>query len=178
MKYDKEIISRLEKEYTAIWLPRLQKENQYLYVKLSKRYREKIFTIPITMKNGNIRDIKFVKLSDLEELKRDERLRKEEPRKKRKILGRTFNFCKDCEHINDCSFDMPCAKRDERKKLHELAKDERFWNNGTPKKHLILCKYAKYMYAHKRTAGQCQKEKCSFYDSGKCFLDLAPKMEL
>ena len=178
MKYDYYEIKYLEEENGAIWIYRLQKEQQYLYLKLNKRRPEKIFTIPITMQNGKRHDVKFVKISDLEELKCDERLRKSEPQKRRKVRGRPFDFCKDCEHVNDCSADTPCAKRDERKKLNEVGQDERFWNNGTPKKHLILCKYAKYMYAHKKTAGQCQKEKCSFYDSGKCYLNLTPKTEL
>lgn len=176
MKLDYYEIKYLEEENNAILLSRLQKEQQYLYVKISKRYPEKIFTIPITMQNGNRRNIKFVKLSDLEKVKRDERLKNAEPQKRRKVRGRPFDFCKDCEHLNDCSADTPCIKRDERKKLEEIGQDERFWNNGTPKKHLILCKYAKYMYAHKKTAGQCQKEKCSFYDSGKCYLNLTPKI--
>lgn len=119
-----------------------------------------------------------MKIADLEELKHDERFRKKEPQKRREVRGRPFGFCKDCEHVNDCSADTPCEKRDARKNLAEIGKDERFWKNGVPKKHLILCKYAKYMYAHKKTAGQCQKEKCSFYDRGKCYLNFTVNMEL
>ena len=76
MKFDDYEIKYLEKENGAISLFHLKKERQYLYFKISKRYPEKIFTVPITMQNGNRRDIKFVKISDLEELKRDKRLSK------------------------------------------------------------------------------------------------------
>lgn len=175
MKFDDYEIKYLEKENNAISLFHLQKEQQYLYVKISKRYPEKIFTIPITMQNGKQHNVKFIKNSDLEKLKQDDRLRKKEPQPQRGVRGRPFGFCKDCKHIQDCTLAIPCEKRDKRNKLKQIGTDERFWKNGTPKKHLILCKYAKYMYAHKKTAGQCQKEKCCFYDSGKCFLNLTLK---
>ncbi len=81
MKYDYYEIKYLEKEHAAIWIYRLQKEQQYLYIKLRKRCPEKIFNIPIQMQNGNLHNVKFVSLSDIEELKqRDYRL---EQRKKK-----------------------------------------------------------------------------------------------
>ena len=73
MKFDDYEIKYLEKENNAISLFHLQKEQQYLYVKLSKRYPEKIFTIPITMQNGRRYGVKFVKNVDLEEVKRHKR---------------------------------------------------------------------------------------------------------
>ena len=177
MKFDDYEIKYLEKENNAISLFHLRNEQQYLYVKISKRYPEKIFTIPITMQNGKLHGVKFVKISDLQEVKCDDRLRKIELQPQRGVRGRPFGFCKDCEHFKDCTADTPCEKRDERNKLSEIGKDERFWKNGTPKKYLVLCKYAKYMYAHKKTAGQCQRGKCSFYDNGKCFLNFTAKTD-
>ena len=73
MKYDYYEIKYLEEENGAIWIYRLQKEQQYLYLKLNKRRPEKIFTIPITMQNGRRYGVKFVKNVDLEEVKRHKR---------------------------------------------------------------------------------------------------------
>lgn len=81
MKYDDYEIQYLEKENAAIWIYNLQKKHQYLYIKLRRRCPEKIFCIPITLQNGKQHNVKFVRLSDLEELKqRDYRL---EQRKKK-----------------------------------------------------------------------------------------------
>lgn len=49
MKLDYYEIKCLEQENHAVWLHRLQNEQQYLYLKVSKRYPEKIFYIPITL---------------------------------------------------------------------------------------------------------------------------------
>ena len=73
MKYDYYEIKFLEEENDAISLFHLRKIRQYLYVKISKRYPEKIFTIPITMQNGRRYGVKFVKNVDLEEVKRHKR---------------------------------------------------------------------------------------------------------
>ena len=97
MKLNDFQINRLETENGVILLSRLQKEQQYLYVKVSKRYPEKIFTLPITMQNGKIRNIKFVKSSDIEFLKQDESFHKKEPQPQRGVRGRPYGFCKDCE---------------------------------------------------------------------------------
>lgn len=95
---------------------------------------------------------------------------------KRSFMGRPYTFCKECDYKEGCSLDRPCQKRDAylAKKQDKLAKagDSRFWKNGVPKKKLILCQSSKYRYAHKKTAGQCQEDKCEFYESGKCFLAL------
>ncbi|MBP5466087.1 MAG: hypothetical protein J6Y43_00790, partial [Clostridia bacterium] len=63
----------MEKENNAISLFHLQKEQQYLYVKISKRYPEKIFTIPIILQNGRQHNVKFVKNADLLKLKQRKR---------------------------------------------------------------------------------------------------------
>ena len=73
MKYDYYEIKCLEEEYNAVLLSRLQREQQYLYLKVRKRYPEKIFTIPITLQNGKKHGVKFVKNADLTELKQRKR---------------------------------------------------------------------------------------------------------
>ena len=73
MKYDYYEIKYLEEKNSAIWIYRLQKEQQYLYLKISKHYPEKIFFIPITTQSGKQHNVKFVKLLDLKELKRRKR---------------------------------------------------------------------------------------------------------
>ena len=76
MKYDYYEIKYLEEENDAISLFRLRKMRQYLYVKISKRYPEKIFSIPIKMQNGRRYNVKFVKIADVEKLKQRKRSNK------------------------------------------------------------------------------------------------------
>ena len=83
MKFDYYEIEYLETENDAVSLARLKKEQQYLYVKISKRYPEKIFTVPITLQNGKQYNVKFVKVSDLQELKRNKRKKRITPSAKR-----------------------------------------------------------------------------------------------
>ena len=73
MKFDYYEIEYLEKENNAVCLTRLKKERQYLYVKISKRFPEKIFTIPINLQNGKQYGVKFVKNTDLQILQQRKR---------------------------------------------------------------------------------------------------------
>ena len=76
MKLDYYEIKCLEQENDAVWLHRLQNEQQYLYLKVSKRYPEKLFCIPITLQNGKQYNVKFVKIADLEQIKSERYLKK------------------------------------------------------------------------------------------------------
>ena len=50
--------------------------------------------------------------------------------------------------------------------------DDRFWKNGKPKISKVLCKSAKYLWAREKQRGICQKEECSFFEKGSCFLGI------
>ena len=76
MKFDIHEIKYLEEKNESIALSRLQKEWQYLYLKISKFFPEKIFTIPIKLQNGKIYRKKFIKISALQEFKRNKGYKK------------------------------------------------------------------------------------------------------
>lgn len=173
MKLNKDIISEIEEKEGAILLTRLQKEKQYMYVKARARIPDKIFYVDIPLKNGSVHSVAFIRKADLTPLERDERFGKT-PKAHRKFRGRPFKFCAGCVYERTCTPEIECGNRKAYEDTHKEVQDDRYWKNGVPKKHMILCQYAKYRYAHKRTAGQCQEEKCRFYKSGKCELGLSP----
>ena len=75
MKFDYYVIKYLEEQNDAVCLSTLRKKQQYLYVKIRKHYPEKIFNIPIKQQNGNEYNLRFVKIMDLENLKKSKYVR-------------------------------------------------------------------------------------------------------
>lgn len=177
MKLNLKEIKKAEIDNRAVSLFNIRKERQYLYVKIRKYYPKLVFYVPIRLVGGKNRFMAFISQEDYDFIKTT-RKKKEENNKtmKRSFMGRPYSFCKDCDMKEMCTLDYPCEKREEYLKKKQFAKtvegDDRFWKNGVPKKRLVLCQSAKYMYAHKKTAGQCQEDKCSFYVAGKCELGL------
>lgn len=173
MKLDYETIRQVESSEDAIFLYTIKKETPYVYSKIKKNLFDRIVYFTVKTSRGRDHVAPFIRREDLELL---EKAKKKQTKRKRSFMGRPYSFCEDCWAKDFCSPELSCEKRDERIRSREFIKsvggDDRFWKNGVPKKHMILCKYAKYMYAHKKTAGQCQKEKCRFYESGVCALGL------
>lgn len=173
MKLDYNSIIRIEEERGLVSLLRLKELDAYLQLKIRKTRKDAIQYISVDTVRGKPHLHPFVSKELVEQLK----VKKSSvDKKKRTAIGRPYIFCKGCEHFGVCSADISCSLRDEYNKKKEqvrsVSEDVRFWKNGTPKKNLILCQYAKYKYAHKKTAGQCQKEKCAFYSEQGCFLGI------
>ena len=173
MRIDREQIKVLERENDCTALCTVREDKMYTYIKIKKRYMDKVVYFPVTFKNGGSVQVAFIPNAFLAEMK-DLRFSEEPKPKKRGWVGRPFAFCAKCAHKADCSADIPCDKRDKALASRTIAKmgDVRFWDNGKPKKHLILCRYVKYLYAHKVPKGTCQKELCKFYQDGACYLSL------
>lgn len=172
MKLNLTKVSALESEYKVTALLTIQKTTPYLYAKIKQKYPDKVIYLDLSLDNGGVYKLPVVTNLDLSSITGNTG---ELIFGKRGYMGRPYAFCAGCEKKGTCTLEEPCTLRDEyfaQKALKEARKDdERFWSNGTPKKNLILCEYAKYKYAHKRTAGQCQGEKCRFYEAGGCALD-------
>lgn len=167
MKYDLSSVEEVEKREGVILLSKVDKLNQYAY----KRIIETgigILQFEVKSKKGKICYAKFIKADGLDFAKRPKR------------RGRPFRECEGCPHIDDCS-SYTCARKEVRLKEVEKAKahegDDRFFKNGNPKVMMMLCKYAKYQYAHGIAGRECQKEKCRFYCDGKCYLNLDNQQE-
>lgn len=173
MKLDYTSIETIEKENRVTFLYTIKTRTPYIYIKIKKEIPEDIMYFTVKTARGKDHVAPFIRNTDLEFIKNS---KKKSQKRKRGFMGRPFSFCKDCPVKDFCSEEFPCEKREEKRKILEFAQkvkdDDRFWKNGVPKKHLVLCKYARYMYAHKRTAGKCQKEKCRFYVGGECELNL------
>lgn len=173
MKLDYTTIEELEKEEDVTLLYTVKKDTPYIYTKIRKNIPDSVIYFTVKTARGRDHVAPFIRNMDLNSLKLE---KKKSLARKRSFMGRPYSFCKDCWAKDFCSPEFPCEKRDEKIRNRQFVKsvegDDRFWKNGVPKKHMVLCKYAKYMYAHKKTAGQCQKEKCRFYENGNCLLSL------
>lgn len=173
MKRNFDAIRKIEEEQGLISIPTILKLNQYLYKKVRASIPDKIFTLEVDGCVDKKLPIQFIMKKDFDIISAP-RCKKE--RIKRGCMGRPYIFCKDCEHKDTCSFDIPCESRNayvkDRAIREELGKDDRFWKNGKPKTHFILCKYAKYIYAHGTVKGECQKEKCAFWTGKDCTINL------
>lgn len=174
MKLNLEEIEKIERERGLISLHSVLHQSQFLYKKAKAKIPDKILLIDVKGLRKTF-PIQFITLKDFEELKTDLRFT-DRPKTKRKFVGRPFNFCKGCEHEFDCSSAIPCDKRSDRQKVRNSAllvrNDDRFWQNGKPKKGLILCKSSRYLARHRNQAGICQKENCRFFDGKNCTLNL------
>lgn len=173
MKLDYTSIEEVERNEKVTLLYRVKTSTPYIYAKIKRVTPDSIIYFVVKTARGKDHIAPFIRNEDLQFLFDK---KKKEVKRKRGFIGRPFSFCEGCWAKDSCSESLPCAFRDKKREIKEAAKkvegDDRFWKNGVPKKHLVLCKYAKYMYAHKKTAGQCQKEKCRFYVEGKCELNL------
>lgn len=174
MKYNWDSIVEVEKSTGMLSLFNIHRKKQYLYKRIMEE-PDVLEFLAVKTAGGKEVKIPFISVKNLEKIQiRAKGIRKKVS--KRGFMGRPYTFCKSCEHKNTCALDTPCDKRDEyianRKFLCSRAKDSRFWKNGVPKKSLILCQSSRYRWAHKRTAGECQKEKCEFYVNSRCDLAL------
>lgn len=178
MKLDMQAVKKIEEERGFVSLLTLRERRQYLYMKVRKEFADRIEYVDIGTKKGTEHFTPFVPVELVTRIAREVEGRKVSKKKgkKRGFLGRMYYFCKECDRRFDCSLDFPCGQRDEylaKKAFAEKVKgDDRYWNNGVPKKSKVLCQSSKYKYAHKKTAGQCQKEKCEFYCKGICELGI------
>lgn len=166
MKLDEKAISAIERDTGSISLYRLHKESQYMYARIRKFYSDLVVYYDVPLMNGGQRSMPFLPRVCLSQVKVDRRIN---PNKKhRTLMGRPYSFCLDCENKDFCSLDIPCSKRDEyianKKKCSDAKGDDRFWNNGKPKKCFILCQYFKT-----RGNGECKGSACQFYN-GECTL--------
>lgn len=175
MKIDREQINAIQQREGCTALCTLRQEKMYTYMKIKKRYMEQVVYYPVTLKGGKVFQVAFIPNSVLDSMP-DFRFSTAPKSPKRGWVGRPFAFCNDCEHKLNCDISVDCPKRNEAlaKRHDKCTADDRFWANGNPKKHLVLCQYSKYLYAHKISKGVCQKELCRFYDAqeGKCLLFL------
>lgn len=174
MILNKDELKRQEESKDIVTLYTIRQENRYLYMKARKVFSDRIEYLELPAKNGNIIKTPYILKSDYEALVSDRNQKKAVY--KRGYVGRPYTFCKDCEKMAICNKDTECELRREylerKEKILSLSGDDRYWKNGTPKKNLILCKYAKYLYAHKIKEFTCQKDKCRFYVNGKCELNI------
>lgn len=172
MKRDFEAIRAIEEEKGIISLPTILKQKQYLYRKVYREIPEKIFILDVPGCKDNSIKVKFITKEDFDWIV----IRKNAKKPTRGYKGRPFLFCKNCDKKDCCTLDTPCEERVEySKKIHEKSLhkgDSRFWKSGNPKKSLILCESSRYILHNKSTKGECQKEKCSFYENGNCILSL------
>lgn len=172
MKLDYSYIDLMEKENGVVLLSRIKEKDPYYYYKVKKLRPDLVLYLEVKTARGKSHFSPFIRIDDLEMLKS----KKKKEKVSRAFIGRPYSFCKDCPSKSFCSEKILCEKRNEKLKEKESAKtrnkDSRFWKKGSPKKHLILCKFSKYIYAHKKQAGICQKEKCQFYNKGKCDLGI------
>lgn len=179
MRLDYNSILEVEEQMGAISLLLIRNTNAYLYTKIQRSGCPRLF-YKVKTARGKTHTIPFISKEDYAAILENYKVKKRKV--KRTFMGRPYSFCKDCEMKYACTLDHFCEKREAQRAKKAFAKsiagDDRFWKNGSPKKNLVLCKYAKYRYAHKKTAGQCQKEKCRFYESGRCVLHLDKDVEI
>lgn len=174
MKLNYDTVRNIEDSNNVTLLYSVRVKTPYIYTKIRRSIPDCIIYFTVKTARGKDHVAPFIRNEDLDFM--SNKAKKKAPKKKRAFMGRPYSFCKDCWAKDFCSEEYFCKKRDEKVKNKEFIKsidgDDRFWKNGVPKKHLILCKYAKYRYAHKKTAGKCQKERCRFYADGSCHIGL------
>lgn len=174
MKINIDEVRKIEREKGLVSLYSVLNQGQFLYKKAKAKIPDKILLIDVQGLR-KVYPMQFITQQDFEELKKDLRFTGT-PKTTRKFVGRPYNFCLGCKHEFDCSPDIPCRQREDRaesQRLVALVKgDDRFWQNGKPKKGLILCRSSRYLARHRNQEGVCQKEKCHFYDGKNCILNL------
>lgn len=173
MKLDLDSIREVEVEKDATSLLLLKKVFPYGYLRVKQIIPDKVFYANVKTSKGKSHSHAFILNSDLGSLFEKKAEKKQQ---KRQVMGRPYKFCKGCVNKDICSEQFACKERDayqtQKAEREKVSQDTRFWKNGSPKKNLMLCTYAKYRYAHKKTAGLCQKEKCAFYGEAGCFLGI------
>lgn len=171
MTYDINVIKEVEESLDARSMYRLYKEERYMHRKVMNTMSDKLIKYPVRTIHGFEVELYFIRNKDLEEARLDRRFG--EPKERRKVMGRPFLFCRNCPVRTKCSADIHCPERDEyiaKRNAPKHIEDERYYLNGNPRKHLILCQYSRYKGGlHK---GECQKELCAFYSQGNCELSL------
>ena len=176
MKLDYKTVSDVERANGVTLLYTVKMGTPYIYTKVKRDIPDSIIYLTVKTARGRDHVAPFIRNEDLDSVTSSMLKKKSSSSKKRSFMGRPYSFCEGCWAKDFCSEEFPCEKRDEKMRnkafIESVKEDDRFWKNGVPKKYMILCKYAKYMYAHKKTAGQCQKEKCRFYVDGGCYLGL------
>lgn len=174
MKIDESWIRKIEEENNVVALFSIKKRNQYLYIQIKKNHQQEIRYMSVYTPRGKEHTMPFINKDILSDMEKDKKEKKEVM--KRHFMGRPYVFCEGCDKKQNCSLDYPCPAREAylNKKNHaeRVKDDDRYWKNGVPKKKLVLCKSSKYRYAHKKSAGLCQGDKCAFYVGGKCELGI------
>lgn len=174
IRFDFTFIREIEEKNNVKCVTTIRKENNKVYQRiLAAGIKQIKFSVKTT--TGTFIDALFITNQDYD------RVNWQKPKKtKRHFKGRPYLFCIDCPHKRNCTLDTPCEKRDTDRKAKALRKtvqgDNRFYKNGQPKKCETLCQSGKYLYAHTGAKrGECQKEKCRFYEDGKCVINLDKK---